>query len=99
MAFGIKRGELKSWKNKVENGDIAFLTHYWLDDRFPNSVTVTKVGCNDVRKLKIWGEKHGLQSNWIHHDPRFPHFDLFGDRQREILVSEKKWDQINKFKL
>ena len=30
MAFGIKKDELNEWKSKVRNGEIAFLTHYWL---------------------------------------------------------------------
>ncbi|MCY8098432.1 hypothetical protein MOB81_20475, partial [Bacillus atrophaeus] len=33
MAFGIHRGELNRWKEAVKSGEIAFLTHYWLDDR------------------------------------------------------------------
>lgn len=99
MAFGITRSELKFWKVKVKSGDIAFLTHYWIDDRFPDCVTVTKVGCNDMGKLKEWGKKYGLQENWIHRDPYFPHFDLFGEKQKEILKKEEEWDQIEKFKL
>lgn len=99
MAFGIKRDELQFWKNKVKHGDISFLTHYWLDDRFPGCHTVTKVGCSDLDKLITWGKSYGLQANWIHRDQKYPHFDLFGERQKEILSNENKWDQINRFKL
>ncbi len=99
MAFGITKSELKLWKTKVKSGKVAFLTHYWMDDRFPDCVTVTKVGCNDIEKLKAWGRKYGLQDDWIHEDPRFPHFDLFGERQKKVLTNEGMWDQINKFKL
>lgn len=43
MAFGTNRTELSAWKRAVRAGEIAFLTHYWLDDRFPGCKTVTKV--------------------------------------------------------
>lgn len=89
MAFGIKRHELKEWKNKIDNGDIAFLTHYWLDDRFPGAKTVTKVGSENVEKLAEWGKKHGLKAEWIHHRrDGYPHFDLIGPIQKEILLKE-----------
>ncbi|MFS0672541.1 hypothetical protein [Ornithinibacillus sp. 179-J 7C1 HS] len=99
MAFGLKREELKSWKKQVESGEIAFLTHYWLDSRFPGCTTVTKVGCKNLAKLVHWGEQYHLDPKWIHHDDNYPHFDLFGDRQKEILTKEGVWDQINKFNL
>lgn len=99
MAFGINRSELKEWKQQVSKGEIAFLTHYWLDDRFPDCNTVTKVGCNDLVKLINWGEKYNLKPEWIDHNPAYPHFDLLGDRQREILRKEQKWHQLKKFKL
>lgn len=91
MAFGIKRDELMDWKARIQRGEIAFLTHYWLDDRFPGCTTVTKVGCNDLQKLSEWGRKHGLKPEWI--DKRkeaFPHFDLFGEKQAEILKKENR---------
>jgi hypothetical protein len=89
LAFGIKRNELKEWKQKIDQGEIAFLTHYWLDERFPNSNTVTKVGCNDIERLAVWGRKHGLEKEWIHHRPDgYSHFDLIGHRQKEILQIE-----------
>lgn len=59
MAFGIKRHEIKEWKRKIDAGEIAFLTHYWLDDRFPGSKTVTKVGCHDLERLADWGKDMG----------------------------------------
>lgn len=44
-------------ETKIDAGEIAFLTHYWYDERFPNAKTVTKVGCNDLNKLVQWGKK------------------------------------------
>ncbi|CDQ19621.1 hypothetical protein SAMN05192559_104154 [Halobacillus karajensis] len=99
MAFGVKREELRNWKSKVKNGEIAILTHYWLDERFPDCDTVTKVGCNNMKKLKEWGEGYGLAPEWIHKDPQYPHFDLFGDRQVRILRKEQCWEQIDRFRL
>jgi hypothetical protein len=99
VAFGLKKEDVKRWKASIEKGEIAFLTHYWLDERFPGCTTVTKVGCNNVDALIAWGEKYNLQPNWIHHDEHFPHFDLFGERQKEILKREGQWEQINRFKL
>ncbi|MEW8972347.1 hypothetical protein [Mesobacillus jeotgali] len=89
MAFGIKRHELDEWKAKIEKGELAFLTHYWIDDRFPDCSTVTKVGCRDLEKLAQWGRKYGLRPEWI--DKRkidYPHFDLLGTKQAEILKQE-----------
>ena len=89
MAFGIKRQEINVWKQKIDDGEIAFLTHYWLDDRFPGCKTVTKVGCHDLEKLAEWGEKYGLKKEWIHHRrDGYSHFDLIGERQKEILTKE-----------
>jgi hypothetical protein len=89
LAFGIKRQELLEWKAKIDRGELAFLTHYWLDDRFPDCKTVTKVGCSDLDKLIQWGKQYGLSPEWI--DKRrdgYSHFDLLGDKQREILEKE-----------
>ena len=61
MAFGISRKELQQWKRDIDNGKVAFLTHYWMDDRFPNCKTVTKAGCRDLNKLQEWGRKYGLK--------------------------------------
>ncbi|RCW63780.1 hypothetical protein [Saliterribacillus persicus] len=99
MAFGITRATLKEWKQTVKKGKIAFLTHYWIDERFPNCNTVTKVGCADLNLLIKWGEKYQLQPEWIHRDPQFPHFDLFGDIQLKILKEENQWEDIWRFEL
>lgn len=89
MAFGISREELQRWKKNIDEGQIAFLTHYWLDDRFPKSKTVTKVGCNNIEKLHHWGKKYGLKKEWIHmRKDGYPHYDLIGDVQKEILTKE-----------
>lgn len=98
MAFGLKREELRNWKKKVANGEIAFITHYWLDERFPNMKTVTKVGCCDVNKLIQWGRRYGLKPEWLHRDEKYPHFDLIGSFQKDILKSENKLDQLERFK-
>lgn len=95
MAFGIKRSEVLAWKRKIDNGEIAFLTHYWLDDRFPGCNTVTKVGCQDLEQLEKWGKKYGLKKEWIHHrKDGYSHYDLLGERQREILRSEGLLEHI-----
>lgn len=89
MAFGITKKELLDWKERIDKGEIAFLTHYWLDDRFPACKTVTKVGCNDLQKLMEWGRKYNLKPEWI--DKRkdgYSHFDLLGIKQTEILKKE-----------
>lgn len=54
MAFGITRKELTEWKKEIDQGKIAYLTHYWLDERFPGINTVTKVGCKDIEQLIEW---------------------------------------------
>ncbi|WP_010095673.1 hypothetical protein [Ornithinibacillus scapharcae] len=99
MAFGLKREEVKKWKEYVENGEIAFLTHYWLDDRFPGCTTVTKVGCNNIERLITWGEQYNLSSEWIHMDEKYPHFDLFGRKQIEVLEKEGQLEQLHRFNL
>lgn len=96
MAFGINRAQLNEWKQAVANGEIAFLTHYWLDERFPDCTTVTKVACADLDKLIEWGETYGLKKEWIDMHEQFPHFDLFGVWQKNILTQEKKLDQLNR---
>lgn len=99
MAFGINRKELNKWKEAVARGEIAYLTHYWLDPRFPGITTVTKVGCADLDRLKLWCEQHGLPSRHIHNRNPFPHFDLIGPRQKEILAEEGFEDQVQRFRL
>lgn len=99
MAFGVKREELNAWKEAVSRGEIAFLTHFWLDSRFPGITTVTKVGCSDLHRLTLWCTDHGLPSEYIHNRSPFPHFDLIGPKQSEILRQEQLWDQLERFKL
>jgi len=95
LAFGIKRKELESWKQKIDKGEIAFLTHYWLDDRFPDCKTVTKVGCQNLIELEQWGRRYGLKKEWIHHRrDGYSHFDLLGAKQREILKAEGIADKL-----
>lgn len=99
MAFGLKRKELIEWKARVNNGEIAFLTHFWIDERFPGCDTVTKVGSSDIEALVNWGKQYGLKREWIHYDPRFPHFDLFGETQAQILEEENQLDQMQRFNI
>jgi hypothetical protein len=99
MAFGVKREELIQWKRAVAGGDIAFLTHYWLDPRFPGVKTVTKVGCADKDRLVRWCVSNGLNPRYIHDRERYPHFDLIGPKQREILRRERLFDQMRRFGL
>lgn len=99
MAFGIRREELNVWKKSVSQGEIAYLTHYWLDRRFPGITTVTKVGCDDLDKLAAWCVEHELDPKYIHNRSPFPHFDLIGPKQREILEEQQLWDQIRRFKI
>ncbi|MFF2090371.1 hypothetical protein [Paenibacillus sp. NPDC058174] len=99
MAFGIKRAEMNEWKRKVSQGEIAYLTHYWLDPRFPNMKTVTKVGCSDLDKLAAWCRDNGLNPRYIHAREEYPHFDLLGPKQIEILKREKLFDQLERFHL
>ncbi len=97
MAFGLKREELYAWKEAVNRGEIAFLTHYWIDERFPGATTVTKVGCSDIAKLIQWGKKYNIPSRYIDNRSGYPHFDLLGQQQREILAAENKLDQLERF--
>ncbi|KAA0546826.1 hypothetical protein FZW96_12570 [Bacillus sp. BGMRC 2118] len=100
MAFGIKREELNTWKEKVKSGkEIVFLTHYWLHPSFPGIKTVTKAGCADLNMLEEWGRKYGLKPEWIHKREEFPHFDLIGDMQVDILLEEGITDQVKRFSL
>lgn len=99
MAFGINREELTRWKKAVSAGEIAFLTHYWLDPRFPGMTTVTKVGCSDLTRLTYWCEENGLLTKYIHNRSPFPHFDLLGPKQAEILRKEGLWEQLERFKM
>lgn len=96
MAFGVTKQELADWKASVEKGKVAFITHFWYDKRFPEVKTVTKVGCADLDALVLWGNKYGLKRDWIDQRPAYPHFDLMGDKQAEILKSENKLYQLER---
>ena len=98
MAFGIKRDELVRWKQAVERGEIAFLTHYWVDERFPGCRTVTKAGCANLDKLIAWGTQHGLKKEWIDMRKDYPHFDLFGEHEVQIMQQEGLSAQLERFK-
>ncbi|WP_313892355.1 hypothetical protein [Psychrobacillus sp.] len=97
MAFGITREELVEWKLSVQNEKIAFLTHYWIDERFPGCKTVTKVGCGNLSILIEWGKQYGLKEEWIDHKEGYPHFDLFGKYEYDILKNEGLLDQLKRF--
>jgi hypothetical protein len=97
LAFGIRREELVTWKREVQNGNISFLTHYWYNPEWKNYKTVTKVGCSNIERLAKWGEQHGLEKEWIHKRDHYPHFDLIGSKQKEILIKENKQDHLEKF--
>jgi len=99
VAFGITREELSLWKAAVSKGEIAFLTHYWLDPRFPGVKTVTKVGCADLGVLSAWCERNRLNPRYIHNRPPFPHFDLIGPRQKEILLEAGLSEHVDRFRL
>lgn len=99
MAFGINRKELEEWKSEVKSGNIAILTHYWLDERFPKSHTVTKVGCSNIAKLQSWGKLYNLPAEWIDYKDSYPHYDLFGNIQINVLKNEGKEAHISRFKL
>lgn len=97
MAFGITKEELAAWKRRVAEGKIAFLTHYWLHPRYPGITSVTKVGCSDLQRLREWAIAHGLPPQYIHQRDVYPHYDLFGDIQADILRREGQWEQLRKF--
>jgi hypothetical protein len=99
MAFGISREELNLWKETVTREEISFLTHYWWDKRFPHFQTVTKVGCSNMERLIQWCLSHDLNPQYIHNRPPFPHFDLIGPKQREILQKEGQWEQLERFRI
>ncbi|NYF24680.1 hypothetical protein [Sporosarcina sp. JAI121] len=99
MAFGLRRAELQHWKKAVSKGEIAFLTHYWLDERFPECKTVTKAGCANIEKLVEWGAQYGLRREWLDMRNDFPHFDLFGKHEYDILQNEGLSHQLERFGL
>ncbi|MGG3448746.1 hypothetical protein [Domibacillus aminovorans] len=84
----------------METGHIAFLTHYWYDERFPHYRTVTKAGCIYVGRLVEWGYIYGLTPKWIDIGTSSrAHFDLLGEKQLFILKHERLDDHIRKFQL
>ncbi|MEK0317673.1 hypothetical protein [Cohnella sp. 56] len=99
MAFGVTRAELEAWKRKVAGGEVAYLTHYWYEPRFPGVNTVTKVGCGDLDRLADWCMRFGLNPAYIHERRPYPHFDLIGAKQIEILRLEGQWEQLKRFGL
>ncbi|PRO64449.1 hypothetical protein [Alkalicoccus urumqiensis] len=88
MAFGVTRKEIYRWRREAESGTVAFLTHFWLDDRFPECITVTKAACTSRDKLIHWGKEYGLRPEWIHEDGNIPHFDLLGEKEEAVLLAE-----------
>ncbi|WP_163653538.1 hypothetical protein [Listeria sp. PSOL-1] len=100
MAFGVTRSELEAFKQKASEGGIAILTHYWMDERFPNSETVTKVASSNLENLLEWGAKYDLPKSYIDFGHTgLPHYDLFGELQLRILKKEGKHEQIERFHL
>jgi len=99
VAFGITRAELAAWKEAVLEGEIAYLTHYWYDPRFPEIRSVTKVGCADMARLTDWCLSHGLNPRYIHRRPPFPHFDLMGSKQQAVLRMEGLLSHIERFRM
>ncbi|HZG56986.1 hypothetical protein [Paenibacillus sp.] len=97
MAFGVTREQVTEWKRQVSEGRIAFLTHYWIHPSFPDVKSVTKVGCADIERLRAWAVSHGLPPQYIHYRDRYPHYDIFGERQAYILRKEGQWEQLRKF--
>ncbi|TMW73340.1 hypothetical protein [Alteribacter natronophilus] len=98
MAFGISRDELENFKKRAQAGEVALITHYWYDERFPQYKTVTKAGCSDVSRLIEWGQQYGLKKEWIHYREGLPHFDLLGEDARRILKQEGRNSQLERFK-
>ncbi len=99
MAFGITREELQQWKKEVSAGNISFITHFWLHPRYPGITSVTKVGCSDIEKLRSWAISHGLPPGSMHDRESYPHYDLIGTKQQEILQNEGRLDQLRRFVL
>ncbi|CAM3742069.1 hypothetical protein [Alkalicoccus chagannorensis] len=96
MAFGVTREEVQAWRKAVASGEIAFLTHFWYDERFPEHPTVTKAACCSRERLEDWGKEYGLRPEWIHEDSHAPHFDLIGSWEYSILKQEGCLEQLQK---
>lgn len=99
MAFGITREQLTQWKEAVTRGEIAFLTHYWIEPRWSGLRSVTKVGCSNAERLAAWCIANGLDPHYIHQREPYPHYDLIGPKQIEILRKEGLIHHIERFKL
>ncbi|KIL47840.1 hypothetical protein [Jeotgalibacillus campisalis] len=100
MAFGINKEAVNNWKHAIDNGEIAFLTHFWLDDRFPEYHTVTKAGAKNIDQLALWGEKYQLKKEWIHvRKDGYSHFDLLGNTQIKVLKAEGLAEHLHRFKI
>ncbi|ERN53400.1 hypothetical protein M3689_16245 [Alkalihalophilus marmarensis] len=99
MAFGITKTELREWKERAKQNEISFLTHFWIDDRFPGCTSVTKVACADIEKLVSWGRNYGLKREWLHWHDDYPHFDLLGETQYRILKQEGLLSQLSRFRV
>ncbi|NMO97782.1 hypothetical protein [Paenibacillus lemnae] len=99
MAFGISRNELRAWQTRVAAGEIAYLTHYWYDPRFPSVSSVTKVGCSDLVRLRQWCTANELDPRYIHRRMPYPHFDLMGSKQIELLEKAGLHEHIVRFGL
>ncbi|MDQ0299248.1 hypothetical protein J2S78_001668 [Salibacterium salarium] len=97
MAFGINKRELENWKQQAQKEEIALITHFWYDPKFPHYHSVTKAANSNVNKLAEWGLQYGLKPEWIHHRDPFPHFDLLGEKQVQVLKEEGKYSQIERF--
>lgn len=53
----------------------------------------------DVAKLIQWGERYELRKEWIDRRSRYPHFDLFAERQRQVLQAEGLEGQLARFSI
>ena len=76
-----------------------FLTHYWYDKRFPEFNTVTKVGRSNIQRLEDWCVSNGLNPEYIHYRLPYPHFDLIGPKQTELLHKYRLEEHIARFGL
>ena len=58
-----------------------------------------KPGALTLKNWVRWGERYGLKREWIDMRDDYPHFDLFGEHEREILVKEGLSAQLKRFDL
>jgi hypothetical protein len=52
-----------------------------------------------LERLSQWCVNNGLNPKYIHNRPPYPHFDLIGPKQKEILQKEQLWRQIERFRI